>query len=68
MNVYRKASNLLVLALMGIALWVFTGIAYDDAMWLAIALYWGVLTIKNLCDWMSISTEKRSEGKDGDKD
>lgn len=61
MNVYRKASNLLVLALMGIALWVFVGKAYSEDMWLAIALYWAVLTVKNLCDWLSINKEKTEE-------
>lgn len=61
MNVYRKASNLLVLALMGIALWVFIGKAYGEDMWLAIALYWAVLTLKNLCDWIALREIKRDE-------
>jgi hypothetical protein len=61
MNVYRKASNLLVLALMGIALWVFIGKAYDEDMWLAVALYWAVLTLKNLCDWIALRENKRDE-------
>ena len=61
MNVYRKASNLLVLALMGIALWVFVGKAYGEDMWLAIALYWAVLTLKNLCDWIALRENKRDE-------
>jgi hypothetical protein len=61
MNVYRKASNLLVLALMGIALWVFIGKAYDEDMWLAVALYWAVLTVKNLCDWIALRENKRDE-------
>ena len=61
MNVYRKASNLLVLALIGIALWVFVGKAYGEDMWLAIALYWAVLTLKNLCDWIALREIKRDE-------
>ena len=61
MNVYRKASNPLVLALMGIALWVFIGKAYDEDMWLAVALYWAVLTLKNLCDWIALRENKRDE-------
>jgi hypothetical protein len=61
MNVYRKASNLLVLALMGIALWVFVGKAYGEDMWLAVALYWAVLTLKNLCDWIALRENKRDE-------
>jgi hypothetical protein len=61
MNVYRKASNLLVLALVGIALWVFVGKAYGEDMWLAIALYWAVLTLKNLCDWIALRENKRDE-------
>jgi hypothetical protein len=61
MNVYRKASNLLVLALMGIALWVFIGKAYGEDMWLAVALYWAVLTVKNLCDWIALRENKRDE-------
>lgn len=61
MNAYRKASNLLVLALMGIALWVFIGKAYDEDMWLAVALYWAVLTLKNLCDWIALRENKRDE-------
>jgi hypothetical protein len=61
MNVYRKASNLLVLALMGIALWVFVGKAYGEDMWLAIALYWAALTVKNLCDWIALRENKRDE-------
>ena len=61
MNVYRKASNPLVLALMGTALWVFIGKAYDEDMWLAVALYWAVLTVKNLCDWIALRENKRDE-------
>ena len=61
MNVYRKASNLLVLALMGIALWVFVGKAYGEDMWLLAAMYWAVLTLKNLCDWIALRENKRDE-------
>lgn len=61
MNVYRKASNLLVLALMGIALWVFVGKAYGEDMWLLVAMYWAVLTLKNLCDWIALREIKRDE-------
>jgi hypothetical protein len=39
---------------MGIALWVFIGKAQDEDMWLPIALYWAVLTLKNLCDWIGL--------------
>lgn len=42
------------LALMLIALWVFIGKAQDKGMWLPIALYWAVLTLKNLYDWIDL--------------
>lgn len=53
-NAYQKTSGLLVLALMAIALVVFVGKLSDKGMWLMIALYWGVLTVKNLCDWLGL--------------
>lgn len=61
MSIYRKASNFLVLCLIGIALWVFIGKAYDKGMWLEIALYWAVLTFKNLCDFLNIAHEKKEK-------
>ena len=61
MSIYRKASNLLVLALIKIALLVFVGKACGEDMWLAVALYWAVLTVKNLCDWLNIDKEKTEE-------
>ena len=61
MNKWRQASNGLVLILMGIALAVFVGNAYDEGMWLLIAMYWAVLTLKNLCDWIALRENKRDE-------
>ena len=51
---FPKVSAILVLALMAIALVVFVGKLSDKGMWLMIALYWGVLTVKNLCDWLGL--------------
>ena len=65
MNRFRKTSNVLVLVLMLIALWVFVGKSNDKGMWLPIALYWAVLTIKNLCDWCSL--KKQEEESDFDE-
>ena len=48
---FKKASAALVIALMLIALEVFIGKLVDADMWISIALYWAVLTIKNFCDW-----------------
>lgn len=61
MNKWRQASNGLVLILMGIALAVFVGKARDEGMWLLIAMYWAVLTLKNLCDWIALREHKRDE-------
>jgi len=40
---------------------VFVGKAYDEGMWLLIAMYWAVLTLKNLCDWIALRENKRDE-------
>lgn len=48
---YRLWSRRLVLALMVIALVVFVGQVLRQNVWWLVAIYWGVLTAKNWCDW-----------------
>lgn len=45
-------SQILVLALMADAAWVFAGLARKKNRWLWICLYWAILTVKNLIDFM----------------
>lgn len=51
MNKYVKACDVLIVVLMLIALEVFLGKLVKADMWVSIAAYWGVLTIKNFCEW-----------------
>lgn len=51
---FAKYSKTLVLALMLIALIVFIGQVLKLNCWLLICLYWLVLTIKNLFDWLAL--------------
>ena len=51
---FAKYSKILVLALMLIALIVFIGQVLKLNCWLLICLYWLVLTIKNLFDWLAL--------------
>ena len=50
---FSKYSKILILALMIIALIVFIGQVLKLNCWLLICLYWLVLTIKNLFDWLA---------------
>ena len=59
----RNLSNLCVVILMAIALFVFVGIMNQANMWLVIALYWLVLTFKNGCDFLDIQEKKDIERK-----
>ena len=48
---FRMWSRRLVLALMVIAAVVFIGQVLRQNVWWLVAIYWGVLTAKNWCDW-----------------
>ena len=45
-------SQALVLALMADAAWVFVGLIRKKNRWAWICLYWLILTLKNLADFM----------------
>lgn len=47
---YKRISALCVLGLLLIAVAVFVGVVNGVNMWLWIAAYWALLTIKNLMD------------------
>lgn len=50
----RKISAFLVVVLMLIALFVAVNLTIGNGpKWYAIGLYWWVLTMKNLADWLS---------------
>lgn len=49
----KTLTKLLILALMFIALAVFTIKVFGGDGWLIIAAYWLVLTVKNFVDWRS---------------
>ena len=48
---YKHWSRRLVLALMVIAAVVFVGQVLRQNVWWLVAIYWGVLTLKNYMDW-----------------
>lgn len=48
---YKLMSRRLVLVLMVIAGIVFIGQCLHGNVWLLVCAYWGVLTLKNYCDW-----------------
>lgn len=52
---YKRISALCVLGLLLIAVAVFVGVVNGVNMWLWIAAYWALLTIKNLMDHRAIS-------------
>lgn len=47
-------SQILVIVLMADAAWVCAGLARKKNMWKWIVLYWAVLTLKNLADYLKI--------------
>ena len=51
---YKLTSALLVLGLAAIAAIVFVGQVKKKNVWWLICLYWLVLTIKNVVDWMGM--------------
>ena len=54
----RKLSSLLVIALAAIAAAVAVGMLAGLSMWPVIILYWSVLTVKNLLDWLGREAER----------
>ena len=49
----KALSQFLILLLLADALWVFIGLAQQHNMWLSICMYWAILTIKNLVDFLA---------------
>ena len=47
-------SQILVLLLMADAAWVFFGLIRQKNRWVWICLYWAILTLKNLADFLHI--------------
>lgn len=52
MNGWKKVSQMLVFLLMGIAATVAGLLIAGKSAWSVIIVYWLVLTLKNLCDWL----------------
>lgn len=50
---WKILSQILVLALAGIAAYVAYGVYDGWNMWRWITIYWIILTVKNLCDFMA---------------
>ena len=54
MSIWQKLSQACVIVLTLIAAWVAYLIYSVGQAWVWIIAYWIVLTMKNLCDWLSI--------------
>lgn len=54
MSIWQKLSQACVIVLTLIAAWVAYQIYAVGQAWVWIITYWIVLTMKNLCDWLSI--------------
>lgn len=54
MSIWQKLSQACVIVLTLIAAWVAYQIYIVGQAWVWIIMYWIVLTMKNLCDWLSI--------------
>ena len=54
----KKLSHILVMLLMLDAAWVARGLYLERNMWRWIVVYWLILTLKNLCDWIAGREEK----------
>lgn len=52
-RVWKILSQILVLALAGIAAYVAYGVYRGDIVWRWVTVYWIILTAKNLCDFMA---------------
>lgn len=57
----KKITDILILTLALIAAVVATGLIMGWSMWAAIILYWMVLTIKNVLDFISRMTQRKAE-------
>lgn len=64
---YRELSKALVVVLMLIAAGVFSILAAGASAWLGIVVYWGVLTAKNICDFVAneLDKEQKEDEEDG---